>query len=112
MSFFTKYELLCKSRNETATGVGLKLGVSRSSITKWRNGSLPNAETISAIAKYFSVSTDYLLDNTDIMNPPSNQAPEDIAKVALFGGDQEVTDEMWAEVKQFVEFVKQKHLKD
>ena len=36
---------------------------------------------------------------------------EDV-KVALFGGDGEVTDEMWDEVTSFVEFVKQKHKKD
>ena len=29
-------------------------------------------------------------------------------KVALFGGDEEVTDEMWQEVKNFVAYVKQK----
>lgn len=36
--------------------------------------------------------------------PPSEQE----IKVALFGGDQEVTDEMWEEVKRFVEFIKHK----
>ena len=30
-------------------------------------------------------------------------------KVALFGGDGEVTDEMWEEVKNFAEFVKAKN---
>ena len=44
--------------------------------------------------------------------PPGQQEPEDIAKVALFGGDKEVTDEMWDEVKNYVEYIKQKHSKD
>lgn len=112
MSFFTKYEALCKERNESATGVGLKLGVSRGTITKWRNGSLPSIETITAIAKYFSVSTDYLLDNTNIKNPPNKQEPDDIAKIALFGGDTDVTDEMWQEAKNYAEYIKQKYFKD
>ena len=39
----------------------------------------------------------------------SETAPsEHEIKVALFGGEQEVTDEMWEEVKRFVEFIKQK----
>ena len=33
---------------------------------------------------------------------------EDEIKIALFGGDGDVTDEMWEEVKRFVEFVKSK----
>ena len=32
----------------------------------------------------------------------------DEIKIALFGGDGDVTDEMWEEVKRFVEFVKSK----
>lgn len=52
------------------------------------------------------------LGNTDIKNPPDQQSPEEIAKVALFGGDGEVTDEMWNEVKGFVEFIKDKRKRE
>ncbi len=38
----------------------------------------------------------------------SNTPCEEDIKLALFGGDDTVTDEMWEEVKSFVEFVKQK----
>ncbi len=37
-----------------------------------------------------------------------NGISENEIKVALFGGDGEVTEEMWQEVKRFVEFVKHK----
>ena len=33
----------------------------------------------------------------------------EIAKVALFGGDVDVTDEMWEEVVQYASFIKQKY---
>ncbi|MBR2986681.1 MAG: helix-turn-helix transcriptional regulator [Clostridia bacterium] len=36
--------------------------------------------------------------------PPSEHA----IKIALFGGEDEVTDDMWQEVKNFVAFIKQK----
>ena len=32
-----------------------------------------------------------------------------VAKVALFGGDTEVTDEMWSEVMNYAEYIKQKY---
>ena len=37
---------------------------------------------------------------------------DDDVKVALFGGDGEVTDEMWNEVKTFVAFIKEKNKKN
>ena len=63
-------------------------------------------------SQYFGVSIDYLTGKTDIKNPPDQQSPEEIAKVALFGGDGEVTDEMWNEVKGFVEFIKDKRKRE
>ena len=64
------------------------------------------------LADYFDVTTDYLLDYTEIPNGkvPSKVSDDDI-KVALFGGDGEVTDEMWNDVKKFVSFVKSQHAK-
>lgn len=111
MYFFTNYQSLCKEHGKSATGVALELGFSRASVSKWKNGSVPNADILSAIADYFDVSVDYLLGNTEIRNPVNNQSPDDIAKVALFGGDREVTEEMWNEVKDYVEYIKQKHFK-
>lgn len=111
MNFFDRYTLLCKAEGKSPTGVALELGLARSSVTRWKNGTNPEADSLVALANRFNVSTDYLLGNTDIKNPPEQSAPEDIAKVALFGGEGEVTDEMWEEVKNYVEYIKQKHLK-
>ena len=47
----------------------------------------------------------------DFREPASNPVPpsEQALQVALFGGEEEVTPEMWDEVKRFAEFVKTKH---
>lgn len=47
--------------------------------------------------------------NADVRLEMEQQAKDDIAKVALFGGDGEVTEEMWQEVKDYVAYIKQKH---
>ena len=89
------------------------LAQGRAFVSDWKNkGAVPSAPNLKKIADYFGVSTDYLLGNTDIKNPPDQQSPEEIAKVALFGGDGEVTDEMWNEVKGFVEFIKDKRKRE
>lgn len=109
MDFYTIYKGLCEEKGKSATGVAVSLGISRSVVNNWKNGGIPNSSTLNKLAKYFNISTDYLLGNSDIRNPISKENDmEETAKVALFGGDGDVTDEMWQEVKDYVDFVKQR----
>lgn len=113
MTFYDRYQQLCVEAGSSATGVAVSVGISRASVSDWKNkGAVPSASSLKKIADYFGVSTDYLLGKTDIKNPPDQQSPEEIAKVALFGGDGEVTDDMWNEVKGFVEFIKDKRKRE
>lgn len=106
MNFYEKFNELCREIKKTPTGVGIELGINRSTVSYWKYGHTPKEKTIKKIADYFDVSTDYLLGNTDIKNPPERQNPEDIAKSVLFGTC-EVTDEMWESIKAYAEFIKQ-----
>jgi transcriptional regulator with XRE-family HTH domain len=112
MKFYERYLELCNEKHIGRTAAAAAAGISKSTASDWSKGYEPSSVSLRKLADYFSVSTDYLLGNTDIKNPPSQQGPEDIAKVALFGGDNEVTDEMWQEVKDYVNYIKQKHNKD
>ena len=113
MTFYERFKELANEQKETPTGVGRKVGADGSTVNYWKKGHIPKNKTLDKIAKYFDVSIDYLIGNTS-ERAPKNQikSGDDIAKVALFGGNTEVTDEMWNEVKDYVEFIKQKHLKD
>lgn len=108
--FFTKFLELCDELGTSPSRVCLNLGLSKASAYKWRNGSVPSGETLQKIADYFGVSVDYLLNGEETKKDPSPKAEvsDDDIKVALFGGDSEVTEEMWAEVKRFAEYVKQR----
>ena len=106
MTFYDRYQQLCVEAGSSATGVAVSVGISRASVSDWKNkGAVPSASSLKKIADYF-------LGKTDIKNPPDQQSPEEIAKVALFGGDGEVTDEMWQEVKGFVAFIKDKRKRE
>ena len=59
--FFENLKTLCKERNTTVTEVLKKLNLSTSKGTAWRNGSMPNGDTLAKIARFFGVSVDYLL---------------------------------------------------
>ncbi len=41
-----------------------------------KRGTIPSAETVSKIADYFGVTTDYLLGKTDIKNRPAAESNE------------------------------------
>lgn len=48
------------------------LGLANGSFVNWKTrGSIPNAETLSRIADYFEVTSDYLLGKTDERKKPS-----------------------------------------
>lgn len=60
-TFFERYAELCKTVGETPNSVAKVIGASSGSVTAWKNGTEPRNTTLSKIADYFSVSTDYLL---------------------------------------------------
>ena len=61
--FFERFAELCKENNETPNSVAKALGISSGSVTAWKNGTAPRSQTVSKLADYFYVSTDYLLGN-------------------------------------------------
>lgn len=111
--FFTVFESLCKQNGKSATAVGNELGISKTTISYWRNtkGVIPKQDALVKIANYFNVSADYLLGN-DATTSTSAKVNDDDIKFALFGNDGEITDEMYDEVKKFAEYVKAKYQKD
>ena len=58
------------------------LDLSKNSFVNWQNrGTVPNAESLSKIADYFGVSTDYLLGKTDIKTEPVKIEEEQVYKI-------------------------------
>lgn len=55
-------KLLRESNNLTQTQLAKKLGITRSSVNAWEMGlSVPSTQYIIDLAKYFKVSTDFIL---------------------------------------------------
>lgn len=63
--FWERFNTLCFENNTKPNPVAKELGISSGIITKWKNGSLPNSDTLLKIADYFNVSVDYLLGRSD-----------------------------------------------
>lgn len=104
MSFYENLERVCKEKGTSPHAlVTKKLGTSSSTLTYWRNGNTPTLKIIEKIADALGVESSELLA-TDADKKKS----EDQARAALFGDSAAVTDEQWAEIKKFAEFIKQR----
>ena len=108
--FFNRFKELCDERGISAYRACTDIGLNRSAVAKWKSGGKPNGSTAAKLAEYFGVTTDYLLGQSEERAPadkPRTVSDEDI-KFALFGGDGEITDAMYDEVKKFAAFIKQR----
>ena len=108
--FFNRFKQLCDQRNISVYRACMDIGLNRSAVAKWKNGGKPNGSTAAKLAAYFEVTTDYLLGQSEERTPGEKlrTVSDEEIKFALFGGDGEITDAMYDEVKQFAAFVKQR----
>lgn len=68
----------------------------------------PDVQKIKQLSQIFGVSGDELLETGYTKTPTDGErsVSDDYIKFALFGGEGEITDAMYEEVRQFAEFVK------
>lgn len=101
---YIRIEKLCKKKGINITALCNDCGIPRASLSDYKKGRKKSlsADTLSRIADYFGVSVDYLYGKHIV------PADEQSLKVALFGGDGAVTDEMWNEVKRYAQYIKER----
>ena len=74
--FHERLDALCKSKGISRTDFSVnKLGVSNSAATSWKKGAIPRSDIVIKAAKYFGVSTDYLLGLDDVPSRRQQEAP-------------------------------------
>lgn len=62
MSFYERFIKLCKNNMVAPSKVVADIGLNKSNVTYWKNGSIPKLSTIKKLSAYFDVSMDYFLD--------------------------------------------------
>lgn len=102
---------LCNERGITPGALCGELEFRRSVLSDLKNGRKKSLDTttLMKIAEYFNVSVDFLL-GVETKKAPTPEGERTISdddiKFALFGGDGEITDAMYDEVKRFAKMVK------
>lgn len=100
---YSRIEQLCKNKGVNITLMCKECKIPRATLTDYKKGRIKSlsAKTLAKISEYFGVTVDYLYGG-------NVSADEHMLKVALFGGDGEVTNEMWDEVKRYAMYIKEK----
>ena len=104
---------LCESRGITAYKMCKDVGIQPSIMTDLKMGrrNSMKIETANKIANYFGVTTDYLLTGEEKAptDDGERKISEEDVKLALFGGDGEVTDAMWDEAQFAIQLIKERY---
>ena len=66
---FTRIKELCGKHNITIAKLEQEIGLAVANIHKWRKTSSPSIEKVMLVARYFNVSSDYLIGLTEIPDP-------------------------------------------
>lgn len=106
--FYDLYYELCKKKGVSCSKAAREIGLSNSTVTKWKNtGAKPSTDTIAKVATYFGVPMNDLFGEQKDPAARGDGVTDDDIKFALFGGGP-VTDAQYEEVKQFVRFIKER----
>lgn len=102
---------LCKERNIPIAKLEKDCGFSNGYLNPKKMSKIPYDRAV-VIAEYLNVSANLILTGIKNENAPTANGERSISddeiKFALFGGDGEITDAMYDEVRKFAAFVKQR----
>lgn len=112
-TLYERISELCKKKGTTPSRMCLDLGMSKSTVSDLKSGRKTGVSAVTAqkIATYFDVSVGYLLgEETEKAPADSSKRPvsDDDIMFALFGGEGDITEAMYEEVKNFASFVAQR----
>lgn len=86
------------------------VGAKHNSVSNWETGqNEPDTETIRKLCDTLSITANDLFGADPTVTPPAISRDE--LKIALFEGDDKITENMLQEVLDFAQFVKEKHRK-
>ena len=104
-SMYERIAALCAQKGIKPGKLCADTGLSRGLLSDLKNGRTKSlsAKNARIIAEYFEVSVGWLLGEEEAPRPVTDA---DI-KFALFGGDGDITEEMYQEVRKFAAYLKQ-----
>lgn len=69
---YNAFKQKCKEKGYSASSLAIKIGISKSNITNWKNGANPSYEALMKISQILECSIDYLLQKNDEVSEVSH----------------------------------------
>ena len=73
MTFYQKYVALCTNSKITPSAAAQKMGISKTTVHRWKNGGGVTDANLQIIANYFGVAVDDLRGDTENEKKPTAQ---------------------------------------
>ena len=113
--FYDNFVKACNLHNKAPSAVAIDIGISKATVTGWKNGSMPSDATLRKLADYFGVSPEELTGST---GPAQKKAPADVSNsdtqnegqlmAAFFEGGQDLSEEemavLWQDAKDYIQW--------
>lgn len=71
MSFYEKYLMLCDKNKKTPSGAALEMGLSKTTVNRWKNGGGITDATILKVATFFGVPKEELKGEPEQKEKPA-----------------------------------------
>ena len=102
---------LREERALTQSQLAGMIGATNTTVSNWEKGlSRPDADMIQKLCEALGLQPNYFYGTPETENAPAPEGrravSDDDIKFALFGGDGEITDAMFDEVKRFAAFIR------
>lgn len=102
MSFYEKYLMLCDKNKKTPSGAALEMGLSKTTVNRWKNGGGITDATILKVASYFGIPKEELTGEEQKEKPtPGEGSGLDAAFNAVLD---QLTEQELADVLQYAKF--------
>ena len=113
--FYDNFVKACNLHNKAPSAVAIDIGISKATVTGWKNGSMPSDATLRKLADYFGVSSEELTGST---GPAQKKAPADVSNsdtqsegqlmAAFFEGGKDLSEEemavLWQDAKDYIQW--------
>ena len=108
--FYDNFVNLCNKVGKSPSAVAVEIGFQKSVVTRWKqNNSTPTDANLKKIADYFGITVDQLMNPSESSSSNNTKPVNNDVRLALFGGDSEVTDEMWEEALFAAQLIKERY---
>lgn len=91
MSFYEKYLMLCDKNKKTPSGAALEMGLSKTTVNRWKNGGGITDATILKVATFFGVPKEELKGEPEQKEKPTPSEESELnahAKAILYKYEQ------------------------